>query len=545
MKIIPQLSKLLLLIVFCLFIACSNDDNGSPEVDDEIENTDTEDEESTENEEENDVEEGTTTDGSVVDYIVGAENLTQLEEAVITAGLVEALNAEGPFTIFAPTDEAAANLFDLLGDNYSSFADFDTFVEKQLLELILSYHVVPGNYPSKELVEGALTTLVPDENIEIIAAGDSFVIGDASAVDATIIGVDNIANNGVVHLIDKILIPQEVQEFLESLGIDSGGNLPTITELVGANEDLEFLYQALELTGLLETLDSEGPFTVFAPSNETLLFVAGIFGNSIEDIQSFDTEEEIELLRNVLLYHVVEGTVSSTDLASGEITTLLGDVISVAETAEGFVLKDALNTNYEEANLEIDVEINLNVNFVVTDIPAANGVIHIVDRVLVPQSVIDTVLSETENSLAELLENEMFIAAYYMVRGDFVETFENSEEFTLFIPTNQAFLSLFEELDGIDSLADFDTEEELELLSTILSYHLIRNIKATASVLQDGQQIETLQGEELTISLTNGVSILDKSGKAATVTSADILVGNGVIHFIDKVLLPQAVLDSL
>ena len=310
MKIIPQLSKLLLLFVFCLFIACSNDDNGSPEVDEEIENTDTEDEESTENEEENDVEEGTTTNGSVVDYIVGAENLTQLEEAVIAAGLVEALNAEGPFTIFAPTDEAAADLFDLLGDNYSSFADFDTFVEKQILELILSYHVVPGNYPSNELVEGSLATLVPDENIEIIASGDSFVIGDASAVDASILGVDNIANNGVVHLIDKILIPQEVQEFLESLGIDNEGNLPTITELVGVNEDLEFLYQALELTGLLETLDSEGPFTVFAPSNETLLFVAGILGNSMEDIQSFDTEEEIDLLRNVLLYHVVAGTVS-------------------------------------------------------------------------------------------------------------------------------------------------------------------------------------------------------------------------------------------
>ena len=108
-------------------------------------------------------------------------------------------------------------------------------------------------------------------------------------------------------------------------------------------------------------------------------------------------------------------------MASGEITSLLGDAISVAETAEGFVLKDALNTTYEETNMEIDVDIN--VNFVVTDIPAENGIIHIVDRVLVPQSVIDTVLSETESSLAQLLENEMFIAAYYMVRDDFVETF--------------------------------------------------------------------------------------------------------------------------
>lgn len=544
MKIIPQLSKLLLLFVFCLFIACSKNDNGNQEVDDEIENTDTEDEESTENETE-DVEDDTTIDGSVVDYIVGAENLTQLEEAITAAGLVEALNVEGPFTIFAPTDEAATDLFDLLGNNYSSFADFDTFVEKQILELILSYHVVPGNYPSNELVEGSLATLVPNENIEIIASGDSFVIGDASAIDATFVEVDNIANNGVVHLIDKILIPQEVQEFLESLGIDSGGNIPTITELVDANENLEFLYQALELTGLLETLDEEGRFTVFAPSNETLLFVAGILGNSIEDIQSFDTEEEIELLRNVLLYHVVAGTITATDLAAGEIKTLLGDAISVAETAEGFVLKDALNTNFEEVNVETDVDINLNVNLVITDIPAANGVIHIVDRILVPQSVIDTVLSEKENSLTELLENEMFISAYYLVSDDFVETLENSEEFTLFIPTNQAFLSLFEEFDGINSLADFDTEKELELLSTILSYHVIRNIKATSSALQEGQQIKTLQGEELTISLTKGVTVLDKSGKAATVTSADNLVVNGVMHFIDKVLLPQAVLDTL
>lgn len=563
MKLIPQAGKLLTLLALFLFIAsCSNDDNGGQQARTETENTDV-DSDSSESDSDSNAGDGSSSDSdssngesgnenetnatNIVEIVVATDELSGLEEAVITADLVNALSAEGPFTLFAPTDEAVNELFDLLGEDFNSFADFDTVIERQILELILLYHVVPGNLTSSDLMPGVLETLATEETIEIIDSNGTFVIGDASEVDANITSADNTASNGVVHIVDKILIPQDVQEFLDTLDIggdndDSTGGLPTISEIVVNTDELEFLEQALELTGLLETLNGDGPFTVFAPTSETLLYVAGLLGNSIDDIESFDTDFEIEVLKNVLLYHVLQGEVYSNDLAEGTITTLLGDELEIVATEDGFVLRDAFY-------FDTDLDISFDANFVLTDIPAGNGVIHIINRVLVAQSVVDTIISETEETLIDLAsalqENDMVITAYYMVRDELGGIIENGEPFTFFLPTNQAFLALFDSLDGIDSLADFDTEEELELLATILSYHFIRGTKATSSQLTEGQIIGTLQGENIMITLSNGVGVIDKTGAVSKVTEADIQVGTGVVHIINKVLLPQAALDRL
>ncbi len=472
---------------------------------------------------------------TVVDVVIATESLSLLEEAVVAADLVDALNGEGPFTIFAPTNTAIEELFNLLGDNYNSFDDFTNPVELLLLAEILEYHVVPQNLPSASLSPGTVATLNSEESLEIIASGDSFVIGDASNTDANLLEIDKTASNGVVHIVDKILISQEVADLLGDLGIDINdptSGAPTIRTLVESNDELTFLEEALRLTGLLDTLGEDGPFTVFAPSNETLTLLFGLLGSQLGGIEDFDLDFEIELLRNVLLYHVVPGRITSSDLAVGEATTLLGDTIDILLGPDGFVLKDATD---------------LIAQLTLTDIPASNGVIHVIDRILIPESVIATIVEETEENLQQLLalvtENESLMMALLMAGDDIQQ--ELDAPFTFFLPTNQAFLDLFDQLEGIDSLLDFDTVGELELLATILSYHFVTGTTALSTDLSDGQFITTLQGEELSISLDKGVAILDNTGIPAVVTAADREVLGGVVHFIDKVLLPQEALDSL
>lgn len=471
---------------------------------------------------------------SLVELVSETDELSLLQDAVVKANLVDALNAEGPFTVFAPSNTAIEELFDLLGDDYNSFDDFDNIIELQILEQILLYHVVMGNVASSELAPGMVPTLLTDNSIEVIASGETFVIGDASETDANILDADKEASNGTVHIIDKILIPQEVYDLL---GLSGDPSAKTIGELVEETEGFSFLKEALELTGLLDTLGEDGPFTVFAPSDEALFGLLALLGEGLSGIEDFDSEFEINLLREVLLYHVLPGIVTSADLGISTADTLSeGNSLEIVATDGGFGLVDA--TGFP-------------VNFITTDIPAQNGVIHTIDRVLVPQSVVETITTEATKAVLafvdslDLDQDDLDYAQCLLVRYHELSQEVLHEEFTFFLPTNQAFLNLFASLDGYDSLADFDTAEDLEILATILSYHFIEGTKLTSGQLSNGQTATTLQGEELMITINGGVSILDKTGNPANVTSPDAEVLNGVIHIIDKVLLPQEILEAL
>lgn len=468
---------------------------------------------------------------SIVELVVETENLSLLEEAVLKAGLETDLGAEGPFTLFAPTNEAIEELFELLGDSFNSFDDFDNFLELQILEQILRYHIVPAALESKDLTPGTLSTLLPNETIQIIASGDTFVIGDASDENANLVELDQMAGNGIIHSIDKILVPQEVQDFLETINPgDPGSGIPDIKEIVEGTEELAFLREALELTGLLETLGEEGPFTVFAPTNNTISLLFGLIGGSTNSIDEFDLDFEIELLRQVLSYHVVPGIISSNDLMVGDLSTLLLDSsIEVGSQEGSFFLRDDLGQK---------------VNFGMTDIPAGNGIIHTVDRILIPQVVIDTLLTEVEQTMIALLyeleDHDMVISALIMAR-DHLEAVLETDEFTFFLPTNRAFLTSFDSLEGIDSLLDFDTEEELELLGTILAYHFVPETTALSNSLTNGAELITFQGETLNIINDNSIQVLDKTGMPAIITLADQQLFGGVIHVVNKVLIPSEV----
>ena len=468
----------------------------------------------------------------LVQVVTDRAELNLLEEAVVKAGLVNTLSGEGPYTLFAPTDSAIQDLFDLLGDQFNSFDDFDEAIEILLLKQIIEYHLVNQNLFSNDLNAGTLETLASGETIEIIASGDTFVIGDASDTDANILTENVAASNGVVHIIDKILVPQAAQDLIDDLNAVSGS---TIKELVTETEELQLLEEALRLTGLLDTLGEEGPFTIFAPSDDVLLLLIALIGeDNLETLADFDSEFEINLLRQVLLYHVLPQELSSSELMPGTLNTLLeGSAIQVNDSEGSITLEDALP-------LEVDL--------LTTDIEASNGIIHFIDRILVPQTVIDQAAEETEDNLIELIslleEQEIAIEALLLIWEELQEEVTETE-FTFFLPSNQAFLEGFERL-GVTSLNDFDTEEEIALLLEILSYHFVENQTNLASELGDGLALVTRQGENIEVVVMNGkIQLKDKTDELSSVTQADQDVLSGVVHMIDKLLLPQSVLDQL
>lgn len=472
--------------------------------------------------------------GTLVDIVVATEPLSLLEAAVIKADLAATLSSDGPFTVFAPTDDAFVALLEVLGDDYNSIDDFDTDEEIDLLKNILLFHVIAAEVKSTDLAAGQVATAFENNSVEIISSGDTFVIGDASDTNANITGVDIMASNGVAHTIDKMLLPQAAIDFVTSL------QLKTIVDTAVATDDLSLLVEALIQAdaGLVETLNSEGPFTVFAPTNAAFVALLETLGDDFNSVADFDTDEEKALLTKVLTYHVVAGVSAfSTDLSNGQvIETVQGETISIALTDNGVEIMDATETN---------------ANVALADVAASNGVVHVIDKVILPQEVLDMLAAMSLRTIVEIAVDtddlSVLVDALGQADAGLVETLNGEGPFTVFAPTNDAFAALLDSLgEDYNSLADFDTEAEKELLTTILTFHVVSGTAAFSTNLSDGQTIATVQGENVGINIKDGtVHVEDASEDNASVIIADVEASNGVVHVINKVLLPQAAIDAL
>ena len=466
--------------------------------------------------------------GTLVDVVVAAEALSLLEAAVIKADLVTTLSAEGPFTVFAPTDDAFVALLDVLGDDYNSLDDFDTEGEIQLLKDILLYHVIAGSsVMAADLSAGEVPTALENNSIEVIASGETFVLGDASDVDANISATDIMASNGVAHLIDKVLLPQSAIDFVVSL------SLKNIVEIAVETDDLSVLVSALQYVdaGLVELLGGDGPFTVFAPTNQAFVDLLAALGDDYNALADFDTQAEIDLLTNILKYHVVVGTSAfSTDLSDGmSIETALMESVMVNLTG-GVFIQDATDTDAA---------------VVIPDVEASNGVVHVVDKVLLPQEAVDFAASLGAKNIVEIASEtadlSSLVAALVQADAGLVELLGGDGPFTVFAPTNQAFADLLDALGSeYNSLADFDTVAEKALLANILQYHVVASAAVFSSQLSDGQNITMAQNGVVIVDINNGVFLQDEQHNTnAQVITPDIEASNGVVHLVDKVLLPM------
>ena len=459
---------------------------------------------------------------NIVELAIASESLTQLEAAVIKADLVGTLSGAGPFTVFAPTDDAFIALLGVLGDDYNSLDDFDTPDEIELLKNILLYHVVAAEVKAADLAAGDVGTALADNSVSVIASGNSFVIGDASGSDANITATDIAATNGVVHLIDKVLLPQAAVEFAASL--------QDIVDVASANDDFSVLVDAVVKTDLVETLKSAGPFTVFAPTNEAFVALLDALGSNYNSLEDFDTEGEIALLKNILLYHVIPSQVNAADLAAGDVGTAFTDnSIAVIASGETFVIGDAS---------EVDAGISD------TDIGANNGVIHVIDKVLLPQAAIDFVGSLQDIVGVASSDNNFSVLVDAVVKTDLVETLQSEGPFTVFAPTNEAFLALLDALgNNYNSLDDFDTEDEIALLKNILLYHVVA-AQAKSTDLAMGDLATAFPENSIAVIMSGDTFVIgDASDVDANLSTTDLEATNGVVHVVDKVLLPQAAID--
>ena len=256
---------------------------------------------------------------------------TSLVAALGHANLVSTLEGEGPFTVFAPTDEA----FTAAGIDLSTF---DTPEENETLVDILLYHVLAGEVPSSAVTDGLTVTMFNGDDATFTVEPDS---GTVLIGDAFVTGADVQASNGIIHVIDSVLsLPPDIVEAAQNTGVHDS------------------LVAALTKANLVTTLQGDGPFTVFAPTNDAFT-AAGI------DLSTFDTDEEIVALSNILTYHVVSGSVMSSDLTDGmSANALNGDSLTFTVNSDGVMVNGA--------------------NVTMADYKVTNGVIHIIDKVLMP-----------------------------------------------------------------------------------------------------------------------------------------------------------------
>ncbi|SMG07284.1 fasciclin domain-containing protein [Arenibacter troitsensis] len=469
---------------------------------------------------------------NIVELAMDTDFLSLLVGALVQAdaGLVDLLQTDGPFTVFAPTDTAFAALLDALGDDYNSLADFDTPEEKALLAQILKYHVVAGTAAySTDLSDGQMVETAQGESVTVSLTGGVF-IQDKTDVDAAVAPADIAASNGVVHVIDKVLLPQEALDALMP-------PTPNIVELAMDTDFLTLLVGALVQAdaGLVALLQTDGPFTVFAPTDTAFAALLDALGDDYNSLADFDTPEEKALLAQILKYHVVAGAAAySTDLSDGQmVETAQGESVTVSLTGGVFI----------QDKTDVDAAV------APADIAASNGVVHIIDKVLLPQEALDALMPPTPNIVELAMDTDflsLLVGALVQADAGLVALLQTDGPFTVFAPTDTAFAALLDALgDDYNSLADFDTPEEKALLAQILKYHVVAGAAAYSTDLSDGQMVETAQGESVTVSLTGGVFIQDKTDVDAAVAPADIAASNGVVHIIDKVLLPQEALTAL
>lgn len=271
-------------------------------------------------------------DMTIAEYAAYDGNFSILVSALTKAGLADALNGSGNFTVFAPTNNAFNALFDELG--VSGINDLSA----ETLTPILLYHVLEGEKKSNMLSEGYYSTLSPFQN-SFLSLRVSTDGGVKINKTSNVVAADVDVINGVIHAIDKVLLP------------------PTVVDIALANESFSILVQAVVKAGLVETLTGTGPFTIFAPTNEAfenLFTQLGISG--ISDLTA-------EQLTPILLYHVVSGNVRSETLTPGTVETLNGPI---------------------SINLTPSPSINESSDIILTDVQGINGVIHVIDEVLIP-----------------------------------------------------------------------------------------------------------------------------------------------------------------
>jgi transforming growth factor-beta-induced protein len=276
---------------------------------------------------------------NIVEIAAGDERFSTLVAAVTKAGLVETLSGPGPFTVFAPTNDAFGALLADLG------ITAEELLNSPDLTSILTYHVIADKVTAAEVVQLSKATTVNGKDITIEVKDGNVILNGSIKVIIT----DIMASNGVIHVIDGVLLPPA----------DPEPTKPSIVEIATSNPDFSTLVAALQAANLVEALSGDGPFTVFAPTNAAFEKLAASLHLEVADLL------ELENLSDILLYHVAEGAVKAEQaLEIGTIPTLNGASVEAEKRGQDVFINDS--------------------KVVTPDVEASNGVVHVIDTVLLP-----------------------------------------------------------------------------------------------------------------------------------------------------------------
>lgn len=410
--------------------------------------------------------------GTITDIAASDPQFSTLVSALERTGLDATLNIfTGRFTVFAPTNDAFA----------ASGINLDNLSDDELTNVLL-YHVISGSViRSTDINEGlteagSANTTGPGGSalpLFVERSGSTITVNDANITAADIEGV-----NGVIHVIDAVLLP------------------PSIVDRAVRDGRFTTLVTALQRTGLDATLAAAGDFTVFAPTDDAFA-AAGI---NLDDLSN-------EALTNVLLYHVIGASVTAGDIADGQSYAASLNATGPNDSALSLGLNKSAN----------GVFVNGETQVLIADVVANNGVIHAVNRVLSPQTIVDFVVAN--EGLSDLTNA--------LTAADLVGALSGTDALTVFAPDNDAFAAIADVVAGLTP----------GQLSQVLTYHVVAG-NVRAENITPGPVPTLNTNANFTLSLEDGAQIIDAAGNVVNITATDIQGTNGVIHLVESVLIP-------
>jgi transforming growth factor-beta-induced protein len=471
--------------------------------------------------------------GTVVDVLVGDDEgrFTTLTGAVVAAGLADALASGGPFTVFAPTNEAFAAALASLGSDGAALAS-----NPEALAQVLLYHVVPGRVTAATLSFGrsTQTTLLEGATLSVVGGRQGVTINDS----VNVIQADLGASNGLIHVIDGVLIPPSIMEMLaggaatEPAAPSGQAEVrPNIPAVLNNDPQQRFttLISALNTADLTGALDTDGAFTLLAPTNAAFTASLDALGLTVAQVAA-----DPALLSQILLYHVIPERTRLTNLFGGAtLATVQGEEVTFAENAAG--------------------QLTANDSVVIRqgNIQAGNGVIHVLDGVLVPPTILaaltappapEVVAPQARPNLVDVLaadEDGRFATLVTAIDAAGLRPLLNSSSlYTMFAPTDAAINASLEAL----GLTVGDLVSDSNTLQEILLYHVVPG-RIRSTELFRGVTLRTMSGQDL-------VTAEDERGRLTAggvlVGQSNIAAGNGFIHVLnDGILVPPSVAAAL
>lgn len=399
----------------------------------------------------------------VVKTMKAAGTFTTLVKALKTTGLDKTLSQKGQWTVFAPTDIA--------------FSKLPTKLRKALLQsrkrltAVLKYHVLKGRIANDDVTGFSSTKTFEGSPIRITTKNQSLYINKARVTQGNIL-----CTNGVVHVINKVLLPPEKPK--------------DIALTIRASKEHKTLARAIRTAGLTKALSRKGHLTVFAPTDEAF---ADLPASTLRAF--FKSKKK---LARLLRFHVTPRRIPKDDLgAFGRLPSLTGETLRIKKRKGSLFV----------AGVQLRESIK-----------CTNGIIYIIDQVLTPKPQdIASVASRTP-ALKELVKA--------LRAARLLKTISPKHNFTLFAPTNKAFSMLPD--DSLRKLA-----KDKKKLALVLKYHLVKG-SVMKGDLKGMQRLQTLSGRNLTLKVKQGAFYVGR----AKVDMTPIKCDNGTIYLINRVLLP-------